>query len=225
MKIVGKAKGKAPKAWCLIHNTKTGVYYVGYDGDWPVHGNVAQVQAKVDEAKAFIAANPTRPVVLDKVDFPGHFSHKERLEDQPAEYQEKRKAYDLYQKSTYLASQWDKQEEVANCVPLDHLPVFTDGLRFTGYTRGRSSVTMTFEASNGQTIEFGPSGIDGLLQGIIEGVCTPVELEGTYEDGGEWDRDKQEYVNRKTLPRGKGIMATFQFVKKGQNTYAELTEV
>lgn len=223
MKIVGKAKGKAPKAWCLIHNTKTGEYYVGYEGYWPVHGNVAQVQAKVDEAKAWIAANPTCPVVLDKVDFPGHFSHKERLEDQPTEYQEKRKAYDLYRKSTYAADQWNKTAGIASCVPLDYTPVFTDGLRFTGYTRGRSSVTMTFEASNGQTVEFGPSGIDGLIQGIIDGVCTPVELEGTYEDQ-QWDSDKQEYIYT-TKPRGKGIMATFKFVKKGQNTYAELTEV
>lgn len=224
MKIIGKDKGRAPKAWCLIQNSKTGHFYVGYDGDWPVHGNAAQVQAKVDEAKAFIAAN-SRPVLLPKAEFPGHFDFRKKLEDMPAEYQKARKLYDAYAASQYAQRQWDLQDTIAHCVPLDHMPVFKDELRFIGYTRGRSSVTMQFESSNGQTIEFGPSGIDGLIKGIIEGECTPTHLSGTYEVKEDWDSAAQEYKTIKQVPRGKGIEAVFKITKKGQNVYAELTEL
>lgn len=222
MKIIGKDKAKAPKAWCLIQNSKTGHYYVGYDGDWPVHGNFEQVTAKVEEAKAYVSACP-RPVVLAKVPFPGHLDWRKKLEDAPAEYQEARKLYDAYAASEYAASQWDRQDTIAHCVPLDHMPVFKDELRFIGYTRGRSSVTMQFESSNGQTIEFGPSGIDGLIKGIIEGECTPTHLSGTYVEQ-KWDSKAEVYVSV-THPRGKGIEAVFKITKKGQNVYAELTEL
>ena len=223
MKIIGKAKGKAPKAWCLMQNTKTGHYEVGYDGDWALHGSYDNVLIKVQEAKDALALNPIRPVVLPEAPFPGHFSHREKLEDQPQAYQDQRKAYDLYQKSTYAARQWDALEEKAHIVPLDYVPVFEDALRFIGYTRGRSSVTMVFESSNGQTIEFGPSGIDGLIQGIIDGTCVTTALTGTYEVEGEWDGEKHGPSTFE--PRGKGIKARFKFAKKGQNTYAELTEL
>lgn len=222
MKIIGK--GKAPKAWCLIQNVKTGHYYVGYDGEWPVHGNVAQVQAKVDEAKAYITANP-RPVALPDVPFPGHFSHKQRLEDQPQTYQDAHKAYTEAQASRYALRQWEAMEEISNCAPLDDMPIFEDELAFVGYTRGRSSVTMQFEASNGQIIEFGPSGINGLIQGIIDGTCSTQVLAGTHEVQGEWNPAKQAYEPGVIEPRGKGIKATFKFTKKGQNVYAELVEV
>lgn len=222
MKIIGKDKGRAPKAWCLIQNTKTGHYFVGYDGEWPVHGNAAQVQAQVDEAIAYIAANP-RPIELPEVPFPGHVDFRKKLEDYPEEFQVKKKAYDAHSASRYAANQWDKQELIANCVPLSHMPVFEDELRFVGYTRGRSSVTMKFESTNGQMIEFGPSGIDGLIQGIIAGTCVPVELTGTYVEN-KWDNDAQESFPV-TIPRGRGIKAVFKITKKGANVYAELTEL
>lgn len=203
MKIIGKAKGKAPKAWCLMQNTKTGHYYVDYDGNWPLHGSYDQILVKVQAAKDELAKQPVRPVILPEQPFPGHMDWRKKLEDMPQEYQDARKAYDEYHASQYAARMWDELETKTHIVPLDHVPVFEDELRFIGYTRGRSSVTMQFEASNGQTVEFGPSGINGLIQGIIDGNATTVFLSGTLE---------------------KGIKARFKFAKKGQNVYAELTD-
>lgn len=225
MKIIGKAKGKAPKAWCLMKDTVTGHYYVGYDGYWDLHGNYDAVLVKVQQAKDELAKQPIRPTVLPVQPFPGHFDWRQKLEDQTQEYQDARKLYDEYQKSTYAANEWDKLEAKTHIVPLDYVPVFEDELRFIGYTRGRSSVTMQFEASNGQTIEFGPSGIDGLITGIIDGTCVTTALTGTYEVQGPWDSVKREYGPSTLEPRGKGIKARFKFAKKGQNTYAELTDV
>jgi hypothetical protein len=142
----------------------------------------------------------------------------------PQEEQDIRNAYTAYRNSVYAATQWDRLEKETNIVPLDYVPVFEDELRFIGYTRGRSSVTMQFESSNGQTIEFGPSGIDGLIQGIIDGNCPNITLTGTYEQQGPWDPEKREFGAPITHPRGKGIKARFKFTKKGQNVYAELTE-
>lgn len=224
MKIIGKAKGKAPKAWCLMKDVNTGHYHVGWDGYWPIHGSYTSI---LDQVAAIKAEAKPEPHVGAEVQWPGfHVQcrsiHQPKLtQEQLDEYA----AYENYRKEVYAHSEWEKDQLKLAVEPLDYVPVFQDGLRFIGYTRGRSSVTMKFEASNGQEIEFGPSGIDGLIKGIIDGTCVPVELEGTYEDEGEWDRDKQEYVNRQTLPRGKGILATFKFAKKGANTYAELTEV
>lgn len=223
MKIVGKAKGKAPKAWCLMQDSKTGHYYVGYDGDWPLHGNFDAITRHVAEAKAELAKRGPRPTVLPKVEFPGHLDWKVKFESLPQEEQDRRNEYKAYQASEYAANQWDKLEKETQVVPLDYVPIFEDELRFTGYTRGRSSVTMQFESSNGQTIEFGPSGIDGLIQGIIDQTCVPTLLTGTYEVQ-YWNSEKRDYDPSTFEPRGKGIKARFKFVKKGQNTYAELTE-
>lgn len=225
MKIVGKAKGKAPKAWCLMQDSKTGHYYVGYDGYWPLHGSFDEVTRKVAEAKADLAKQPIRPAVLPEVRHPGWRDHRisrDELRKKEPEYVEQLEAHEEYNKTAYAARRWDELEKETNVVPLDYVPVFEDELRFIGYTRGRSSVTMKFESSNGQEIEFGPSGIDGLLEGIIHQVCVPCDLTGTYEKQ-QWDADKREHFYV-TTPRGKGIRARFKFVKKGQNTYAELTE-
>lgn len=225
MKIVGKAKGKAPKAWCLMQNTKTGHYEVGYDGNWSLHGSYDAVLVKVQEAKDELAKQPVRPTVLPEVKHPGYRDWRIKIEDMPQEFQDATTAYEAYRATVYQADQWDKLEAKAHIVPLDYVPVFEDELRFIGYTRGRSSVTMQFEASNGQTIEFGPSGIDGLITGIIEQTCVPTVLTGTYEVQGPWDSVKREYGESTLQPRGKGIKARFKFAKKGQNTYAELTEL
>lgn len=223
MKIIGKAPGKAPKAWCLMQDSKTGHYYVGYDGHWPLHGSFDEVTQKVAEAKADLAKKGSRPTVLPEVANPGYLSHKVDIKSLPQEEQDHRAAYTAWRNSVYAADQWDRLEAETMIVPLDYVPVFEDELRFIGYTRGRSSVTMKFEASNGQEIEFGPSGIDGLLQGIIEQVCVPCTLTGTYEDQ-KWDAEKREHYYV-TTPRGKGIRARFKFAKKGANTYAELVDL
>jgi hypothetical protein len=202
VKIVGKAKGKAPKAWCLMQNSKTGHYYVGYDDYWPLHGSFDEVTKKVAELKA--NAKP-EPVVGPEVKWPGFHPHGRPAHAAPLTQQQldDYAAYEKYNREVYAHQQWEKDEVRQQIVAFDYVPVFEDILKFTGYTRGRSSVTMQFEASNGQTIEFGPSGIDGLIQGIIDGVAKPEFIAGTLE---------------------KGIKARFKFVKKGQNTYAELTE-
>lgn len=202
MKIVGKGKGKAPKAWCLMQNSKTGHFYVGYDGWWPLHGSFDEVTKAVAELKA--NAKP-EPAIGPKVEWPGFHPHG-RSSHAPALTQQQLDdyaAYEKYNREVYAHQQWENDEVRQQIVPFDYVPVFEDILKFVGYTRGRSSVTMQFKTSTGQTIEFGPSGIDGLIQGIIDGVASPEFIAGTLE---------------------KGIKARFKFVKKGQNTYAELTE-
>jgi len=222
MKVIGNAKGKAPKGWCLMKNAKTGFFYVGYDGDWPIHGGYEEVLHKVKVFKDELAAQGDRPVVLPEVPCPGYLDFRIDRKTLPQETQDAYSAYEAYSNSVYLADQWDKLEEKTHVVPFDHMPLFEAELRFVGYTRGRSSVTMKFEAENGQIIEFGPSGIDGLIQGIIDGKCETCELTGKYEEE-TWDEIKQEYICT-MIPRGKGIKARFKFAKKGQNTYAELSE-
>lgn len=223
MKIIGKEK--APKAWCLMQDSKTGHYYVDYSGDWPLTGNFEAVTAKVAAAKT--AAAVPEPVVEPKVDWPGFHPHA-RSSHLPKLTQEQLDQYAEYEASRareYAHRQWEIEQTKANIVPLDYLPIFEDELAFVGYTRGRSSVTMQFEASNGQIIEFGPAGINGLIQGIIDGTCVTQVLSGTHEVQGEWNPAKQAYEPGAIEPRGKGIKATFKFTKKGQNVYAELVEV
>lgn len=223
MKIIGKAKGKAPKAWCLMQNTVTGHYYVGWDGEWPTNGGHEAVNQRAKDARDTLGDEPD----LGKdVPWPGyHATH--RPSNAAPLTQEQLDLYEEYQecvKRKHAHHQWSKKQILSKVVGLDYTPVFEDDLRFIGYTRGRSSVTMKFEASNGQTIEFGPSGIDGLLTGMIEGRCPSIELEGTYKSEGDWNSKLQVYENQVDLPRGKGIQARFKFVKKGANTYAELVE-
>lgn len=202
MKIVGKAKGKAPKAWCLMKDTATGHYYVGYDGEWPLHGSYTEVLNAVQKAKD--EAQP-EPVIGDHAEWPGFHPHCRPAHATPLtqEQVDAYADYERYNRELYAHRVWAENQTKQLIEPLDYVPVFEDELRFIGYTRGRSSVTMQFEASNGQIIEFGPSGINGLIQGIIDGNASTIFLSGTLE---------------------KGIKARFKFAKKGQNTYAELTE-
>lgn len=222
MKIVGTAKGKAPKAWCLMKNTETGHYYVGWDGHWPINGGHEAVNKAAQEARDTLGDEPDLGV---DVAWPGfHVSHRPSsaaplTQEQLDQYAE----YEASQKRKYAHNQWAKKKTLSQVEGLDFTPIFESGLRFLGYTRGRSSVTMQFEADNGQTIEFGPSGIDGLIRGIISGHCPNVTLDGTYPER-VWNTDTRQYEEVNELPRGDGILARFKFVKKGANTYAELVE-
>lgn len=222
MKIVGKQK--ASKTWCMMKDALTGHYFVGYADYWPMTGSYEAVVQKIKEANDKAT---DKPEVGPEVKWPGFHrtarpSHAPKLTQEQIELCE---AYEKYTAQTYALRMWEQNEAKRTLEPLDYTPVFEDELRFVGYTRGRSSVTMQFEASNGQIIEFGPSGIDGLIQGIIDGKCPNIDLEGTHLSEGTWDVAKREYINKVDVPRGRGIKATFKFVKKGANVYAELTEV
>lgn len=223
MKIVGTAKGKAPKAWSLMKNIVTGHYYVGWDGEWPINGGHEAVNLKAKEARDTL---PPEPDLGANVAWPGFHIHCRPAHATPLtqEQLDQWAAYEESNKRKYAHSQWQRQQAVSQVEALDYTPVFESGLRFIDYTRGRSSVTMQFEADNGQLVEFGPSGISGLLKGIIDGRCPNVTLTGTYKSEGDWNVKEQKYENQEDLPRGKGILARFKFVKKGANTYAELTE-
>lgn len=202
MKIVDAAKGKAPKAWSLMKDTVTGHYYVGWDGEWPANGPHEAVNLKAKEARDTLGDEPDLGVA---VPWPGFYPHGRSSHAAPLtqEQLDQYAAYEASNKRKYEHNQWLRKQKLSRVEALDYVPVFEDTLRFTGYTRGRSSVTMQFQTSTGQTIEFGPSGIDGLIQGIIDGEASPEFIAGTLE---------------------KGIKARFKFVKKGQNTYAELTK-
>ncbi|MEG0063066.1 MAG: hypothetical protein RR740_00535 [Pseudomonas sp.] len=221
MKLIGKAKGKAPNAWCMIRNTTNGLYYTDYTGDWPLTGNYAAVKEAVEQAN--INAQP-EPVVGPEVHWPGFHPHCRPSHATPLTQQQKDDyaAYEEYRQKVYAHAQWERAELKRVLEPLDFAPVFEAELRFTGYTRGRSSVTMKFEAENGQVVEFGPAGINILIQSMIDGETANMMLSGTYEVKEDWDSTAQEYKTIKQVPRGKGIKATFKFTKKGQNVYAEL---
>ncbi|ATW58043.1 hypothetical protein CNR34_00110 [Pseudomonas phage nickie] len=202
MKIVGKAKGKAPKAWSLMKDTVTGHYYVGWDGHWPLNGPADSVNASAAAARAALGPEPDLGV---DVAWPGFHIHGRPAHATPLTQQQLDDwaAYEASNKRKYAHNEWRKQKNISQVEALDYVPIFEDVLEFQNYSRGRSSVTLVFKASNGQFIEFGPSGIDGLIRGIIDGVAAPQFIAGSLE---------------------KGIKARFKFVKKGANTYAELTE-
>lgn len=221
MKAIGKAKGKKSKTWCLIRDTRNGIIYLDYVGDWPINGTPDLIKSKV--AEAFAARTP-QPLILPKVPHPGMYRWEVARKGQvlTPEQEKALDDYDAVTDSEYKHRMWAENETLAHLEPIDNDNVYEAELRFVGYTRGRSSVTMQFEAENGQILEFGPSGINGLIQSMIEGKCPNIPLSGTYT-AQEWVAATQEWVDVEK-PREKGIKATFKFVKKGQNVYAELVE-
>lgn len=222
MKIIGKAKGKKSSTWCLVRDTRTGIIYEDYVGDWPVSGKPDEIRTAV--AKAFTKRYPKPAVPGIRPPHPTVYKWEvERRGGKLTPEQEKTwNDHEAYNVAVYAHHMWTQHETLAHLEPIECDSVFKAELRFTGYTRGRSSVTMKFEAENGQEIQFGPSGINNLIDAMIEGKVPNIPLTGTYEQE-EWDPQKEELV-KVVKPRLRGIEATFKFVKKGQNVYAELVE-
>lgn len=223
MKIIGKAKGKKSNTWCLIRDSRSGIIYEDYVGNWPLHGSEDAIRSAV---AVYQAKRGPEPAVLPVV--PHLTFHKWEIEHRGGKLtEEQQKLYDArtaYDASKYQHRLWSENETCAHLEPVECNTVFEAELRFIGYTRGRSSVTMKFQAENGQEIQFGPSGINDLIQSMIDGKTPTIALTGTYEVEEDWDSNAQVYKTIKHLPRGQGIKATFKFTKKGQNVYAELVE-
>lgn len=70
---------------------------------------------------------------------------------------------------------------IRNCEILEYTPVFEAAMKFTGYSRGRSSVTMDFlHEETGSNLSFGPSGIDAFINAIADGLIKPNVEEGLF---------------------------------------------
>lgn len=189
MKEVGKLK--APKAWSLCQLKETNLLDLGYVSSGPHE----VVNAKSEEGVAFLAAGgvmPERPKYpqneFDGSAFPRMGEPRPRRPGFREEVEEYKR----------LTKEWEHTHEIlffAKRVALDYLPIYEEELLFTGYGRGRSSVTMEFKAGDGQELSFGPSGIDGLIRAI-----------------------QAEQV---TIKNGR-MKVRFTFAKKGSNVYAEV---
>lgn len=218
MKIVGHLK-KASKGWALTQNSLTGHYYVGYTG-YAIEGSAEYIQSRVEEAKKGLAELKAKhgPTIPAEIPYP-HGINFRSYHDKTISAEDK-KRYDDYLQNNATRNVWERYEREAATIVHEKHPIFEDILVFKGYTRGRSSVTLEFYASNGQTIAFGPAGIDALVSSIINGTCTLVDATGRQIDpkhqpngAGGWDKIDQFHT-------GNGIKARFVFEKKGQNIYA-----
>ena len=160
MKIIGtfpRAKG-----WVVHYNAKTGAVYGDYDE--PIGLSVQQIDARVKAAFDLLKSIPTRPA--DPPAHPGWGVNR----DDPEALAAWEKKVRAYNEARDRQMSWDKANEEVNWRTFDsYAPVFREVATFIGYTRGRSSVTMQFQFSNGGTLEIGPSGIDKFIKGIQDG--------------------------------------------------------
>lgn len=188
MKEVGKLK--APKAWSLCQLKDTQLLDLGYVASGPHE----LVNSKSRQGADFLAAggvmpdNPRYP----QNEFDGSVAPFGQSRPRRPGFQEELSEYHRLRKEH---AETGDMIFFANRVALDYLPIYEEELRFTGYGRGRSSVTMEFKADDGQELSFGPSGIAGLMHAIQAGQVT--------------------IKNHRMKIR-------FTFAKKGANVYAEV---
>lgn len=159
MNIIGtfpRAKG-----WVVHRNVKTGQVYGDYND--PIGLSPEQIDRRVADARAHIAANPERPA--DPPAHPGWSYNKHDPESEQA-WKQKVEAYNY---ARNLQQMWDKANIEQHWGYYEFAPVFREVATFVGYTRGRSSVTMQFKFADGSMLEIGPSGIDKFITGIQEG--------------------------------------------------------
>lgn len=159
MNIIGKFP--RAKGWIVHRNIKTGVVYGDYDE--PIGLSADQVDRRVADALAHLAANPKRPP-----NPPAHPGWSYNRHDPESERAWKQKV-EAYNYAADAQRQWDKAEIEQHWGYYEFAPVFREVATFVGYTRGRSSVTMQFSFANGSTLEIGPSGIDKFIKGIQDG--------------------------------------------------------
>lgn len=183
MKIIGtfpRAKG-----WVVHYNAKTGAIYGDYNE--PIGLTSAQIDERAKAAFDLLKTTTTRPPDAPK--HPGWNYNRDDPESVAA-WEKKHRAH-IEARDVQMA--WDKANEEVNWRSYDsYAPVFRDVATFTGYSRGRSSVTMNFSFADGSTLEIGPSGIDKFIQGIQDG-----------------------HIIRKNG----GFDLTFRMEKKGANVY------
>lgn len=159
MNIIGtfpRAKG-----WVVHRNTATGAIYGDYNE--PIGLSADQIDRRVADAVAFLAANPKRPP--DPPTHPG-WRYNEHDPESVKAWKAKVEAYNY---AADAQRQWDKADQEQHWGYFEFAPVFREVATFIGYTRGRSSVTMQFKFADGSLLEIGPSGIDKFITGVQDG--------------------------------------------------------
>lgn len=209
MKQIGSLK-KASSSWALTRSKTTGHFRLNYNGTgYYLRGKLAEVKADIDEAAAYIAANPTPPA---EVEGSGHI-YSWHDSSVPKEWKD---ADDAKRIRDHEIRTWEHRRDVADLETFDHLPVFEDVLVFGGYSKGQSSFTLYFYTSTGDCIHFGPKFVGQLIDLIIQQkdvgfVDVAGRYFGTKYDGNE--HVPQEFT-------GKAVRLRFTFQKQGENIYA-----
>lgn len=161
MKIVGKLP--PAKGWVVHYNTLTGRVYGGYEA--PIGYKEKDIDFVVKSAKEYLKNNNYIP----EKDIPPRpdFVHKGTVSEEAyIKYEKERKEYlDTINGNR----QYDEAEEKQYWSFYNFMPVFRSKMLFTGYGRGRSSVTMNFKSENGSQLAFGPSGIDAFIENVANG--------------------------------------------------------
>lgn len=204
------ARLPAPKAWSLSKNAE-GKLIVGYVPNTMGYAKLSAAVKAADEYFAdptsprdprYVAAynKPTPQESLGDVVWNGEYRKEMtygRIREVKVmlETDSYREKVAKFQKELEIYNTWRAHKTWAGMVPLDYLPVFEEVVEFTGYGRGRSSVTMDFKADDGQEFSFAPGGISELFSAILNGSVQVV--------GGK-------------------LKMRFTFAKQGQNIYAKL---
>lgn len=155
MKIIGKMK-KA-KSWVVHYNNETGVVYGNYD--YPIGLSKAETVDQAELAAALIAKQPTRPPEPKSMSYPNPRTATVEQYD----------AWKDHVANCNALRNWDEANVQQHWRSFDYHPVFRAVATFTGYSRGRSSVTMQFSLEGGGSLEIGPSGIDKFITGVQDG--------------------------------------------------------
>lgn len=205
-------------SWVLAKDAK-GRVLTGYDGYNCISGSKKEMQAQIDQAKDFIFRNPKCPA---------------RPVGECPDWKIDKVGYNDWTKANNDARSWERFNQRAGCELYAAHPVFEDILVFDGYSKGQSSFTLDFIASNGQKISFGPKSTGELVAGIIAGVHVTIVNVVEHPAAGEsrknpdsptndWFRDPDgNATSFPTFFSGKAIELQFYFHKQGQNIYAQL---
>lgn len=190
LKIVGKLK--SPKGWGVVCDTD-GKVYSGYDQTAYPKNNIVAVTRAAEAAKMYLASNEEPKGGHNFPTIPSAPRPKSgtKPEEMPEEWQE----YEKLRAEYMLRREWEDNERIAKLKVMDFYPVLQAEMTFTGYGRGRSSVTMNFQTDDDQCFAFGPSGIDSFINAIAA---------------------------RKIVPTADGkFPIQFRLVKQGDNVYME----
>lgn len=202
VKIVGKLK--SPNGWAVVRNKKTGHIIAGWDDVVYHTGNIKSLPPVIERAKANMLKTPVKPLPLECPSRPETPEPDNRMCAVPASKREgvwpkdwleyDQKLMRFYDRKREI-SKWEEDQERADLELMDFYPVFQAELLFTGYSRGRSSVTMNFKTRDGQKFSLGPSCIDSFISHI---------------------------ANRNIVPVDEGYFPVqFRLIKQGANVYME----
>lgn len=216
MKQVGILKKRG--AGSALHRDGTGRLITGWVGEHAVHGKADQMQKMIDDAKDGLAGHPNKPA-YPAGDWPN-------LKTDPV-------GYEHHRDQSQFCRLWDQWQSRAGCQVVPSNTIFEDILVYTGYSKGQSSFTLDFVASDGSIVKFGPKStglfVGSLIEGthikVVEAVCVrgPDEHRPDPLKPGDFVRDEEgRWLKFPTLFTGRAVELKFYFVKQGSNIYAQV---